>query len=40
MTPQERYNPFFLILKRNRAMTGQPILVDRKIVFRSTKGWT
>ena len=40
MTPEERYDAFFLMLKRNRAMTGRPVLGERKIVIRSTKEWT
>jgi hypothetical protein len=39
MSIEERYQKFFLMLKRNRAMTGKPKLGDRTIVIKSIDGF-
>ncbi len=36
---EERYQKFFVMLKRNRAMTGLPLLGDRTIIIKSTDGF-
>lgn len=39
MSINERYNRFFLMLKRNRSLTGQPYIFNREIVIKSTDGF-